>query len=144
MQRSSILKSFEDLEKAISLLKRSLDSYLPYDPTRNYSPEELEKYDALSFRFEKAVELTLSFFKSLEIYLFGEASDTLRNRLLRLQRAGFVDEPEFWFFSRLLRNKIAHAYLPEELEEIYTQIVETGFQILEKIEQIKKKIAELP
>jgi len=144
MQKDLILKIFEDLEKPISLLKQSLDSYLPYDPAQNYSAEKLEKYDALSFRFEKAIELTLSFFKRLEIYLFGEASDTLRNRLLRLQKAGFVDEPEFWFFSRLLRNKIVHTYLPEELEEIYAQIVETGFQILKKFEHLKKKINELP
>jgi len=76
--------------------------------------------------------------------LFGEASDTLRNRLLRLQKADFVDEPEFWFFSRLLRNKIVHAYLPEELEEIYIQIVESGLQILKKFEHLKKKINDLP
>jgi len=69
MQKNLILKNFENLKKAISLLKHSLDSYLPYDPAQNYSAEELEKYDALSFRFEKAVELTLSFFKELEIYL---------------------------------------------------------------------------
>jgi len=61
MQKNLILKIFEDLEKSISLLKPSLDSYLPYDPTQNYSAQELKKYDALSFRFEKAVELTLFF-----------------------------------------------------------------------------------
>lgn len=43
----------------------------------------------------------------------------------------------------MLRNKIAHAYLPEELEEIYTDIVKTGHEILKKFEHIKKKINEL-
>ena len=144
MQKELVLKSFSDLERAVFLLKSSLDAYKPYDPSKEYSPEEMEYYDSLSFRFEKAVELALSFFKSLEIYLFGEQSDTLRTRLLRLQKAGYVDDVDFWISARILRNKIAHAYLPEELKDIYDNIVKLGKEIIEKVQSIKAKLNELP
>ncbi len=144
MQKELVLKSFRDLERAVFLLKSSLDAYKPYDPSKEYSPEEMEYYDSLSFRFEKAVELALSVFKSLEIYLFGEQSDTLRTRLLRLQKAGYVDDVDFWISARILRNKIAHAYLPEELKDIYDNIVKLGKKIIEKVQSVKAKLNELP
>ncbi len=140
MQKELIQKSFKDLKKAINLLKSSLDSFIPFDPLKQYSPQELEYYDSLSFRFEKVVELALSFFKTLEIYLFGEQSDTLRTRLLRLQKAGFINEVDFWISARILRNKIAHAYLPEELEEIYESIKNFGKTIIKQIEEIENKL----
>ena len=130
------------VDMVVLLLRSSLESYKPFEPEREYSPKEMEYYDSLSFRFEKAVELFLSFFKTLEIYLFGEQSDTLRNRLLRLQKAGYLDSVDFWMSARILRNKIAHAYLPEELREIYQDIVRFGQEIVNSTEKLKEKLKE--
>jgi len=142
VQKELIRKSFNDLERSVYLLRSSLESYKPFDPEKKYSPKEMEYYDSLSFRFEKAVELFLSFFKTLEIYLFGEQSDTLRNRLLRLQRAGYLDSIDFWMSARILRNKIAHAYLPEELKDIYENIVKFGRQIINQVKMIRDKLKD--
>ncbi len=144
MQKELVLKSFEDLNRAVYLLKDSLDSYKPYEPSKEYLPKEMEYYDSLSFRFEKSVELSLHFLKTLEIYLFGEQSDTLRTRLLRLQRANYIDSVEFWISARILRNKIAHAYLPEELKNIYSDVVKLGGEIVSKVKSWEKKIRNLP
>ncbi len=132
------------MERAVFLLKSSLDAYEPYDPSKEYSPKEMEYYDSLSFRFEKAVELALSVFKGLEIYLFGEQSDTLRTRLLRFQKANYVDSVDFWISARILGNKIPHAYPPEELKDIYDDIVKLGKELIEKVQNIKAKLNELP
>ncbi len=140
MQKEFLLKSFEDLLKSKRLLEASLGKYMPYDATRDYEPEELEKYDALSFRFEKLVETALSFFTSLELHLFGEKSDTLRGRLLRLQRAGYVQDVELWLSAKLLRNKIAHAYTPEELAHILESLVAISKRLFQEIELLKHKI----
>ncbi len=142
MQKELIRRSFKNLERATLLLESSLDSFKPFDPKKEYSPEEMEYYDSLSFRFEKAVELSLSFFKTLEIYLFGEQSDTLRNRLLKLQKAGYIDDVDFWMSARILRNKIAHAYLPEELKDIYNDIVKFGRQIINQVKMIRGKLKD--
>ncbi len=144
MQKDYVLRSFEDLKRAVALLKSSLESYKPYDPAKEYSPSEMEYYDSLSFRFEKAVELTLSFFKTLEIYLFGEQSDTLRTRLLRLQKAGYVGDVDFWISARVLRNKIAHTYLPNELKDIYDSVVRLGDEIIREVKELEAKLNDLP
>ena len=41
------------------ILKFSVKKFKPYKTRKIYTPDELEYYDSLSFRFEKGVELTL-------------------------------------------------------------------------------------
>lgn len=57
MPKEILFKSFEDLLRTDKLFKEALSRYKPYD--------------ALSFRYQKLVEVSLSFLKALELYLFG-------------------------------------------------------------------------
>ena len=144
MQKNLLLQGFEDLKKSVDLLKASSGKYIQYDSERIYSPEELEYYDSLAFRFGKSVELYLSCFKGLEIYLLSKSSDTLRDQLLFVQKIGLIDSIDLWMESRILRNKITHAYLPEQLKDIYEEIMnkaESLFTTFDKIEKyIKTKL----
>ncbi len=140
MQRELLWKSFEDLKKAQKLLESSLKTYKPYEPSKEYGPEELEQYDALSFRFSKFVELCLNFFTLLEMYLFGEKSETLRDRLLRLERGGYIKDHELWIKARLLRNKLIHPYLPEELAELLDFVVKYSRELLEELKHVEARI----
>src|SRR4030042_5011077 len=106
MQSDLILKEFNDLKNTAYLLKASNKKFEPYKVRKIYTPLELEYYDSLAFRFEKAVELFLHFFKGLELYLSGKISDTLRDRLLFIQTLGIIDSIDFWIEARLLRNKM--------------------------------------
>jgi len=45
-----------------------------------------------------------------------------------------VDSVDFWISARILRNKIAHAYLPEELKDI----------IVKKVQRIEDRLNDLP
>ena len=143
MQKSLILKEFEDVKKAINLLKASIKKFVPYDLKKIYTPEDLEYYDSLSFRFEKCVELALNFFKGLEIFLYSKISNTLRDRLLIMQKLDLIDNIDFWMEARLLRNKIAHSYLPEQLKDIYEKIIndsQTIFTFMKRTEEYLKNI----
>lgn len=142
MQKDLILIEFEDLKKVVNLLKASVNKFVPYDTQKIYTPDELEYYDSLSFRFEKSIELILNFFKGLEIFMNFETSDTLRDRLLMMQKIDLIDDLEFWIEARILRNKVAHAYLPEQLKDIYSEIGNKSlviFNCLEKIAKYLKK-----
>jgi hypothetical protein len=127
---------------ARDLLKASVDKYVPYDVEHIYTPDELEYYDSLSFRFKKCVELTIHFFRTLELFLYAKQSDTLRDRLLVMQKLEIIEDIDFWMDARLLRNKIAHAYLPDEIKDIYQEIFESSKKIFTTIEQIKKYLAD--
>ena len=49
-------------------------------------------------------------------------SDTFRDLLLRMEKLGFISSAATWLMMRDLRNRIAHEYLPEELQKIYSAI----------------------
>lgn len=44
--------------------------------------------------------------------------------------------------ARLLRNKIAHTYIPEEIKDIYQEIHDSSQEIFNTIDRIKKYLAE--
>jgi hypothetical protein len=138
VQSNLILKEFNDLKKAVYLLKASINKFTPYKIKKIYTPVELEYYDSLAFRFEKAVELFLHFFKGLELYHSGKVSDTLRDRLLLIQKLKIIDGIDFWIEARLLRNKVAHDYLPEQLKDIYQEIYKKSKSMLIYMSNIEK------
>ena len=137
MQSDLILKEFNDLKKGVYLLKSSINKFKPFKVRKTYTPLELEYYDSLAFRFEKAVELFLHFFKGLELYQSGKVSDTLRDRLLLMQKLKIIDGIDFWIEARLLRNKVAHDYLPEQLKDIYQEIFKKSKAMLKYMSNIE-------
>lgn len=143
MQNDLILKEFKDLKSAVSLLKASVKKFKPYKQKKIYTPDELEYYDSLSFRFEKCVELTLNFYKGLEIFLHSKGSDTLRDRLLNMQRLNLIDDIDFWMEARLLRNKIAHSYLPEQLKDLYNEVINRSKKIFEYVNRTEKYVEKM-
>lgn len=143
MQKEFILKNFKDLQKAVSLLTGSIKKYKPYNSRIAYTSKQMEYYDALSFRFEKTVEVALYFFRTMETYLYSKESDTLRNRLLTMEKLSMVDSSEKWLEARLLRNKVAHAYLPAELKIMYAKIIDFSNFIIADFSRIKKYIRTL-
>jgi hypothetical protein len=140
LQSELILKQFNDLRKAVYLLKTSIGKFKPYKLNKIYTPVELEYYDSLAFRFEKAVEVFLHFFKGLESYTSGKMSDTLRDRLLLIQKLKIIDSVDFWIEARLLRNKVAHDYLPEQLKDIYLEIYKKSKAMMKYMNNIEKHL----
>ena len=132
MPKELLLKIFNDLQDALKLLESSVQEYAPFDPRRKYTASELKTYDALSFRFEKNVELFFNFFRTLEQFLFKDESDTLRNRLLKMHKIELIEDLESWMLICDLRNKIAHAYAPDELLNIYKGIL-NDYKILDAV-----------
>lgn len=126
MQKELVCQAYENLEKSARLLEYSLSNYKPFDPSVVYSYEDLEDYDALSFRFEKYVEILIYFLKTVEIYLFGEVSETLRKRFEKIAKLGLICDIEHYMEARMLRNKITHTSTPERLEYIYSSILKFG------------------
>lgn len=142
MQSDLIFQEFEDIKKAVVLLKSSIKKFKPYNANKIYTPDELEYYDSLSFRFEKSTELMLSFFKGLEIFTYAKTADTLRDRLLIMQKIRIIDDINFWFEARMLRNKIAHTYITEQLRDLYNEVYKKSKTIsktLKRIEQYLEK-----
>ncbi|NIM17068.1 MAG: hypothetical protein GTO45_34125 [Candidatus Aminicenantes bacterium] len=125
---------------AIALVESSLSYIKPYDPEKFYTPKEREPYDALNDRFSRAVEVTTKFFRSYEMFMYGENSETLRDLLNRMEKLGFLGPVLTWMEMRDVRNKIVHEYIPEAIKEIYDSIMGPFAKQLRKV---KKKIKTL-
>ena len=123
----------QKLARAISLVEASLDGYAPYDPHAIYTPKELEPYDALSDRFVRAVETALKFFRSYERYLYATNSDTIRDLLNRMEKLDLITSTDLWMAMRDVRNRVVHDTMPEQIANLYEEMVETFGTELQKL-----------
>lgn len=142
MQKELIYRAYRDLESSIKLLETSLSKYKPYNPETFYTYEDLEYYDSLSFRYEKAIEAVFYFFKTLETYLYGERSETYRSMLQRIEKLDLIEDTEAYMDMKILRNKVVHTYTPEKLEEIYSNIEKFGNILIRDFRKIKQFMEE--
>jgi len=118
-----LLINFEKMQRASLLVRDTLSHLPPLDPAILNNPREMEPYDALASRFERFVDIAVNrFFRSVEMELKMEASETIRDRLLYMAKQGLVTSPEIWLEMRDFRNRIAHDYLPEQLVSIFEAI----------------------
>lgn len=118
-----LVASQEKLTAALDILFASVDAYVPFDPAGIYTPKEREPYDALTDRYLRAFESSLKFFRTLERFREAAPSDSFRDLLQRMEKYGVITGVPLWIDMRDTRNRIAHEYLPEELEKIYADIV---------------------
>ena len=124
----------------IMLVEASLSRITPYDVNQNYTPEEMEPYDAMSDRFIRAVEVSLKFFRTYERYLFAESSDTIRDLLNRMATVDLITSTQLWVAMRDVRNRIVHDYLPKDIKQIYDAIQN---QFGNELKQLQSKLIDL-
>jgi nucleotidyltransferase substrate binding protein (TIGR01987 family) len=139
-------QSAEKLQHSIDLVLASSRRVGPYDEGRDYSPEELEPYDALVGRFERVVEIALNeFFRAVELFEGGSLSETIRDRLNGMAKLSFVSDVELWMRMRDVRNRISHDYLPGQVRQIYDDIRTEFTPELERLsEMVRKYLKRLP
>ncbi|MBF0300720.1 MAG: nucleotidyltransferase substrate binding protein [Oligoflexia bacterium] len=138
-------ENYKKLHNSIQLTMHSINKLSAFDPSINYSADDLEPYDALVSRFERTVEIAINkFFRSVELYEFKISSDTIRDRLNKMEKIKLITSTELWLEMRDIRNRIPHDYLPEKIKQIYDLILEKFGdelkQLLENINKYFKKI----
>jgi hypothetical protein len=111
--------------KSIALVDASLQGYAVFDAAREYSPKELEPYDAFADRFVRAVECSLRYMRSLEMAQFAEQSESTRSLLDRMEKLGVVSSAGLWMQMRNIRNRIVHDYLPQQVADMFGLLAST-------------------
>ena len=113
----------EKSRKSIALVAASLQGYTVFDAAREYSPKELEPYDAFADRFVRSVECSLRYMRSLEMVQFAEQSESTRSLLDRMEKLGVVSSAGLWMQMRNIRNRIVHDYLPQQVADMFELLV---------------------
>ena len=139
MPKELLLKNYDNLKKTISLFEIAIKDVVQILDKENFSEQELKAFDVFSFRFQKVVEMFLSFLRSLEIYLYGQSSDTLRDRLLRMEKLGIISDIEIWLKIRILRNRIVHTY-EENFIDLIKEVLNASNQIFQDYKKLENYI----
>ncbi|MBL8024597.1 MAG: nucleotidyltransferase substrate binding protein [Elusimicrobia bacterium] len=134
-----LLHQYRDkAKKALGLFLYSARKVAPFDLMALKTPEDLEPYDALAGRFERAIELTLNpLLKSIELVETGVSSETLRDKLNLAAKLHLIDDVELWLEMRAARNRIAHDYVPERIK-LVQDLIRTRYR-----EEIEKFLPRL-
>ncbi|MCK5374211.1 MAG: nucleotidyltransferase substrate binding protein [Alphaproteobacteria bacterium] len=130
----------EKYDKTYQLLTASVKKTTEYDVNKNYSPDEVEPYDAFSDRFMRTVETAIKFFRNYEYYLQAEQSQTLRDGLHQMEKLDLISNIDIWLEMRDIRNRIVHDYVPEKIAEMYL-LIRTEFYT--EIRQLHQKIQKI-
>ena len=146
----TLLRQYRDkAKKALELYLHSARRVSSFDLNVLKTPEDLEPYDALAERFERAVEITLNpLLKSIELAETGASSETIRDKLNLAAKLNLIDDVDLWLEMRAVRNRIAHDYLPERIQTVQdllrTRYREEIEKFIPRLENYLKKRGFLP
>jgi len=113
--------SADELAAAVEHLTFSRDSVNQLEvvqATEDWSPEALEKVEALTSRFARVVDLLIHrVLRSIDFYELQEPG-TLLDVANRAERRGLIDSVDWLREMKDARNRIAHDYTGERLPEL--------------------------
>ena len=110
--------------------KQACDSFFPGE---DYSEADLEKMEAFTARFARLLDIyTQKILKTTDI-LEGYGDGTLRDVLGRCEKAGIIDDAIAVLKWRILRNEIAHDYIPSEQRRIFFEVRDVSDALVRSI-----------
>lgn len=136
LMAAELKESFNKLDKAVEILKYSLEKCRKVGIKTNYSLEELDAFENVTSRFARAADIyTQKIMKGIAIILREEAKTYLdrANLFEKLEIAG----AENLKLMRDLRNEIAHEYKLKDITEMFQPVVEYSGRLIEIIKKTK-------
>jgi hypothetical protein len=141
--RSLLQKELLLLEDAAQVLGYSFDKCTNIGLKSEYSPEELESFESLCSRFARLSDImTQKIFRLLaEIAL--ELPGSVRDRINRAEKWELIDSAETFVDIRMVRNDIAHEYLPEAILDIFKKVMKLTPALLQSVILTKRYCVNL-
>lgn len=136
-------KELQLLEDARQVLDYSFTKCSRIGIQSDYTPEELESFESLCSRFARLSDImTQKIFRLLaEIAL--EEPGTVRDRINRAEKWNLVESAERFVAIRIVRNDIAHEYLPEAIRDIFRKVLELTPDLLKSVALTKNYCSRL-
>ena len=127
--------------KAFELYEASLIHLEKLEVSKLKTALELEPLDAFNSRFERFIDIVLQkLSKTIEIEETWINEWTLRDRLNLLEKKSYIRDVDLWLEMRWARNKLAHEYIEDAIEDLYYIIIkEYNNEIIYFINKIKWK-----
>lgn len=135
-------EDFTRLDRAVGMLKYSLQQCEKIGIKTDYSLEELDRFESLTSRFARTSDIyTQKIMKGIVLILREEAS-TFIDRANLFEKLE-ISNAEYLKLTRDLRNEISHEYKVDDITEIFEAVIEYSHKLIEVIgrtkEFVKKK-----
>ena len=93
------------------------------NPDKNFTDNDYLIFDSLTSRFSRLSDIIVQkIIRTIDIINI-EDTGTMRDRLNRAEKNGLISSVDEFVEIRKLRNDITHEYIPEEMKNIYKQVM---------------------
>ena len=100
-----------------------------------YEPEQLESFESFTGRFARLSDILIQKIFRLVDELDLETQGTVRDRINRAEKKRIIDDSDIFVEIRMVRNDIAHEYLPEAIRDIFSKVLSLTPHLLDGIER---------
>jgi len=116
-------KELQLLEDASQILHYSFNKCTRIGHKAEYSQEELESFESLCSRFARLSDIMTQKIFRLLADIALEQPGTVRDRINRAEKWNLIESAETFVEIRIVRNNIAHEYLPEAIRDIFKTVL---------------------
>ena len=136
--KKQLQENIEILDTALLTFKYSIKVCTEIGIKRDYSFEELDKFESLISRFARISDIiTQKIFKSIFI-LLREETKTFIDRINFAEKIGLVESMEELLIIRDLRNEIAHEYCLSDISDIFGDVLKHSHTLIQIVGDVKK------
>ena len=123
------------LVDAREVLRYSFNKCSSIGIKESYEPEELESFESFTGRFARLSDILIQKIFRLVDELDLDTQGTIRDRINRAEKKELIVSSDVFVEIRMIRNDIAHEYLPEAIHEIFGKVLLLTPHLLDGIER---------
>ncbi len=132
-----VLISFREdwsyFQLALKQFEYSMNACSSFNLEFEFSETDLEKMEAYTARFARLLDIyTQKILRIIDV-LEGYGNGSLRDILNRSAKSGIIRNEIDVLHWRILRNEIAHDYIPSEQRRIFFEVKQISTQLMESI-----------
>lgn len=130
-------EELELMEKAADILDYSYQRCEKIGVKGGYDYDELERFEALTSRFARLSDILIQKVFRLIDKIDLESEGTVRDRINRAEKKELIETADDFVKIRIVRNQIAHEYIPEEIYEIFKKVLKYTPNLLDSVNRVK-------
>jgi len=133
-----LIKELKVLDDARDVLTYSFNKCSAIGIKEKYEPEELESFESFTGRFARLSDILIQKIFRLVDELDLDSQGTVRDRINRAEKKELIVSIDLFVEIRIVRNDIAHEYLPEAIRDIFVKVLSLTPHLLDGVERAKK------
>ena len=138
LMQQLLAKELKVLNDAKDVLLYSFNKCSAIGIKETYEPEELESFESFTGRFARLSDILIQKIFRLVDELDLDSHGTIRDRINRAEKKELIASSDVFIEIRVVRNDIAHEYLPEAIQDIFEKVLSLTPHLLDGIERTKR------